>query len=377
MATLLRGCWRPRSCRVRYLTRPPRPQALSSSSKRLATQRRSVSSGGAASYKRFPYNVASVLAVTVGLSLLYFVLKRRRKRGGSQEGGEPFNVEGEKLSKFRGKVVLITGAAGDIGGATASAFARGGATVILVDLPFTEERLAKKCSELEALGAPRALHVTADVTKVEDVQSMVKFTVDNAGGIDYFFNNAGIQGELRPLLEQSEESFAKVLNVNVYGVFLGLKHVSKAMKESGCAGVIVNTASVAGLLGPANMAAYAASKFAVVGLTKTAAKDLGPYGIRVVAIAPGILQGKMWHSQVKGNAECRKRLLEGGGDGGEEVVVVSEEEIAAQERRMVDGTPLKRLGRLEEVATTVTFLCSEEASYISGVTLPIDGGRIP
>ena len=166
-----------------------------------------------------------------------------------------------------------------------------------------------------------------------------------------------------------DEVFQRVININVFGAFLVMKYISKAMMETGQKGVIVNTSSLAGLVGPGNMAAYAASKFAVVGMTKTAAKDLAPYGIRVCVVAPGILEGKMWGTQIKGNAECRKHLL------GDESPV-TEEEIHQQEQRMINDTPLRRLGRLSEVASVVLFLCSDEASYLTGVTLPIDGGKL-
>ena len=267
------------------------------------------------------------------------------------------------------KSVLITGAAGDIGGATATAFAIKGATVILVDLPSTQDLLEKKCEELMAKGAKKAVFKTADVTRVEDVQQMTEFAVANAGRIDCFFNNAGVQGEFQPLHKQTIESFQKVMNVNIYGAFLGMKYVSQAMIESGGGGVIVNTASLAGMLGPPNMAAYTASKHAVVGMTKTAAKDLAPHSIRVCAISPGIVEGKMWYSQIKGQVECRKRLA---GDNTD----VTAEELKEREQRMIDDTPMKRLGQLSEVASVVVFLCSDKASYLTGTVVPIDGGKL-
>lgn len=275
-----------------------------------------------------------------------------------------------KPGRFTGKVVLITGAAGDIGGATAKQFADEGAMVILADLPQTESILKKKQHELSITAAVKPMIQLADVTKEEDVVGMVDCVKTRTGRIDIFFNNAGIQGDLLPIQEQGNEEFKRVTNVNIYGVFLCLKYVSQAMIAQKSGGVIVNAASLAGLLGPSNMAAYAASKFAVVGMTKSAAKDLAPYGIRVNAIAPGILEGRMWTTQVKGNAQCRKRAQGNYSD-------VTEKEIQEQEERMISSTPLKRLGKLSEVATVVTFLSSNDASYLSGVVLPIDGGRLP
>lgn len=208
--------------------------------------------------------------------------------------------------QFAGKTVLITGAAGDIGGAAAEAFAKRGAKLVLVDLPSTAGRLLERRSELETSGAAGVHVIPADVTQQEDVKVMVEEAVKLCGRVDCCFNNAGIQGELLPVHKQSPAVFQKTIDVNVMGVFLGMKYVSSAMIRAGGGGVIVNTASLAGLEGPASMAAYAASKFAVVGMTKSAAKDLGPHGIRVCAIAPGLLEGKMWTSQVRGKALCRR-----------------------------------------------------------------------
>lgn len=301
----------------------------------------------------------------IGTLILYAIQKRRKKKAVGRE----LHVS-SGVNRFTDKTVVITGGAGDIGMNAAVAFAREDASLFIVDLPRTEEDLKKKCRQLREAGAKSAEYVVCDVTNDEDVKRMVKEIADKTGHIDIFFNNAGIQGALKPLHKQDDKEFKKVIDVNIFGVFLGMKYVSQAMMESKRGGVIINTASVAGLLGPANMAAYAASKFAVVGMTKTAAKDLARYQIRVCAIAPGILEGKMWGTQVQGNAKCRKELH---GDETE----VSEEDFKAQEMRMIAGTPLMRQGKLNEVASVVTFLCSEDASYLTGITVPIDGGRIP
>ena len=210
--------------------------------------------------------------------------------------------------RFEGKTIVITGAAGDIGEATAEAFAREGASVVLVDLPVMEGRLQKKASTLARMGAPKVVIAGRDVTNAEDVQQMVDMAMRTCGRIDFFFNNAGIQGELKPIHEQNEATFKRLLDVNAFGVFLCLKLVSQAMIRSQSKGVIVNTASLAGMCGPPNMAGYAASKHAVIGLTKVAAVDLAVHGIRVCAVSPGLLEGKMWGTQVKGQAECRKRM---------------------------------------------------------------------
>lgn len=303
----------------------------------------------------------TVFATAVAGGIFYYLFRRRRRAEAT--------MTDVSMGTFVDKCVVITGGAGDIGSSVALAFSREGATVFLVDLPSTESTLKKKCEALMKAGAKSAIYITGDVTKVEDVKNVVKVASEGERNIDIFFNNAGIQGLLRPLPEQDDVGFKKVLDINVYGVFLGMKYVSKAMIESGKGGVIVNTASLAGLEGPANMSAYAASKFAVVGMTKTAAKDLARHGIRVCAIAPGILEGKMWETQVRGNAECRKRIQG-------ESSAVTKKEMIAQEKRMVEGTPMRRLGKMSEVASVVKFLCSDDASYLTGITVPIEGGRM-
>lgn len=214
----------------------------------------------------------------------------------------------ENVKRFTNKSIVITGAAGDIGSATAKAFAKEGASIMLVDLNTTVKKMKEICSELMELGASQAEWMTCDVTDVEQVAKMVECSIKKFGQIDFFFNNAGIQGALLPVHKQDETTFKKLIDINIYGMFLGMKYVSNAMIAAGKGGVIVNTASLAGLLGPSNMVAYAASKFAVVGMTKTAAKDLAGYNIRVCAIAPALIEGRLWSTQVKGQAQCRKSI---------------------------------------------------------------------
>ena len=210
------------------------------------------------------------------------------------------------LPRFYGRTAVITGAAGDIGSATAESFAVQGASVVLVDLPKTTKVLQDLASRLRELGATAVLVAPGDVTNKDDILGVIEKSLETYGEIDYYFNNAGIQGQLLPIHLQDEKMFKTVSDINIYGVFLGIKYASRAMIQSKKGGVIINTSSLAGLLGPPNMAAYAASKHAVIGLTKTAAKDLAQYGIRVCAVSPGLLEGRMWSSQVRGQARCRK-----------------------------------------------------------------------
>ena len=257
---------------------------------------------GTSRWRSLPLVSRLATGVGAGLSLavLWYGVRRRRKRRQVQNG--------DRQLQFAGKTVMITGAAGDIGSATAEAFARKGARLVLVDLPATVTTMNSRKKQLVSEGATGVHVIPCDVTSSENMKQVVQQAVSECGRVDCFFNNAGIQGELRPLHEQSEEWFRRTIEVNLIGVFHGLKHVGQAMMAGGVRGVIVNTASLAGLEGPPNMGAYAASKFGVVGMTKTAAKDFGSYGIRVCAIAPGLLEGKMWTSQVKGKAECRKKI---------------------------------------------------------------------
>lgn len=259
---------------------------------------------------------------------------------------------------FEGKNILITGGAGDIGKATAQRFAANGAGIILLDL--NEDRMANLAQELESYNVPLGIF-HCDVTSVDSVKNAFTNATTKFGQIDYIFNNAGYQGVFARADEYPADDFEKVIDINVLGVFHVLKVAAQHLRDAG-GGAIVNMASHAGVDGPPNMLAYAASKFAVVGMTQTAAKDLAPYRIRVNALSPSLIgPGVMWTRQTELQAAVGSQYF----DADPKVV----------EQQMIHSVPMRRLGRLEEVANGVAFLMSDEASYITGFNLDITGGQ--
>jgi NAD(P)-dependent dehydrogenase (short-subunit alcohol dehydrogenase family) len=252
--------------------------------------------------------------------------------------------------QFNGKVAVITGAANGIGRATALAFATRGAKVLAVDRDAEgAERTAATIRQQGGDARPEA----ADVIKPADVQAYVKSALDNYGRIDCFFNNAGVVGKVTPITDYDEATFDQVIGVNVKGVFLGMQHVLPIMIKQG-SGAIVNTASVAGLVGTPGMSAYVASKHAVIGLTKSASGEVARSGVRINAVCPGPIDTNMMQTVER---------------------QIDPSDPASVGTRYRTGLPIGRYGTAEEVAGVVLFLCSDLAGNITGAQYVVDGGR--
>lgn len=275
---------------------------------------------------------------------------------GRGDGDEPMTARA--TYDFDGKTVLITGGAGDIGRAAARRLAADGAGVALLDV--NEAKMSEAAGELAAYKVPIAAF-RCDVAVTEDVATAFARAAERFGRIDYVFNNAGYQGAFAGTDEYPEDDFQRVIDVNVAGVFRVLKAAARHMRASG-GGAIVNTASYAGVVGPPNMLAYSASKFAVIGMTRTAAKDLAPYHIRVNALSPSLIgPGLMWTRQTELQAAVGSQYF------------AADPKVV--EGQMINSVPMRRLGSLEEVADGVAFLMSDEASYITGFNLEVTGGQ--
>jgi NAD(P)-dependent dehydrogenase (short-subunit alcohol dehydrogenase family) len=252
--------------------------------------------------------------------------------------------------RLDGSVAVVTGAAGVIGTAAIRLLAERGAKIVAVDR--RPQDLQAAIRDLPASAQPLA--VTADVTREEEVAGYVRAAVDRFGTIDVFYNNAGVEGDIAPITRYSLEAFRKVIDVNVIGVFLGLKHVLPVMLKQN-RGSIINTASIAGLIGSPDLAAYSASKHAVIGLTKSAALECTTTGVRVNCVCPGLIDSRMLSA-----------IIERRNPGHAPVA----------NEKIVDRIPARRLGQASEVASIVAFLASDEASYVSGSAYTVDGGRV-
>jgi len=256
------------------------------------------------------------------------------------------------MSTFQGKTVIITGAAMGLGLAASKVLAQKGANLSIID--YNEEALAKAKEEINAL-APDAkiLTVVADVSNEDAVKNYVDKTVAEFGRIDGFYNNAGIEGKQAPLVDYDINVFKKVIDINLMGVYYGLKHVIPVMQKNG-GGKIVNVASVGGIRGVVNQMPYVASKHAVSGMTKNAAIEYAKDGVYTNAIAPGAILTPMV-------AEAFKQ--------------VNPADPKAAEAEYAQRNPTRKLGLPENVGNLVAFLLSDECQYVNGQTIAIDGGE--
>lgn len=245
---------------------------------------------------------------------------------------------------MEGRVALVTGGGGGIGSATAMAFARAGASVVIVDIAVSAGE--QTAATIRDAGG-EALFVRADVTRADEVATTVAASVERYGKLDYAFNNAGIEEEHAKLAEGDEALFDRMMGINVKGVWLCMRAQIRQMLRQG-GGAIVNTASVAGLVGAPKHAIYGASKHAVLGLTRSAAAEYARAGIRINAVCPGVIRTAMF-----------ERVLSQG--------LADEQSI----RRL---HPIGRIGEVDEVAAAVLWLCSDQASFVVGHALTVDGG---
>jgi NAD(P)-dependent dehydrogenase (short-subunit alcohol dehydrogenase family) len=250
----------------------------------------------------------------------------------------------EKLMNgIQDAVAIVTGASRGIGAAAAKRFAEEGATVVAADVIVEDGE--ETVADIEAAGG-EAIFVETDVSDEDEVQAMVETAVDTYGGLDYAFNNAGIDGASEPTSEQPMDNWADVIDINLKGVFLSMRAEIPAMLESG-GGAIVNTASIAGVVGFPGLSPYVASKHGVNGLTKAAAVEFADDGVRVNSICPGVIKTPM--------------------------VEDTDAEAADQ---AAAATPMGRLGEPEEIGDAAVWLCSDDASFVTGETMVIDGGYV-
>lgn len=252
------------------------------------------------------------------------------------------------MGRLEGQTAVITGAAGGIGSAAVHTFVKEGANVLAVDID--EVKLDQLVDDL---GDDRVSSYVVDVTQASENQAMADVAVERYGGINHFLANAGIEGQVRPILSYDENTFDRVLAVNVKGVWLGLRAVVPKMIESS-GGSVVITSSVAGLRGGPNVAPYSTSKHAVIGLMRSAAKEFAPHNIRVNTINPSPVETRMMRSLEAGSSPDDPDLAK---------------------RRIAANIPLGRYAEPSEIASVMLFLCTSDASWITGSVYTVDGGN--
>lgn len=250
------------------------------------------------------------------------------------------------MTGLEGKSILVTGAGSGIGRATALLCAKHDARLVIGDIDAAG--VADTARLIEAAGG-KVVHGICDISREDDVIRLVDLAIDNFGSLDGAVNNAGIGNHAKRIDELSLDEWREVIDVNVNGTFLCLKHELRVMLQAG-QGAIVNVASAAGLVGYARGAEYVASKHAIVGITKCAALEYSKAGIRINAVGPGTTDTELLAKNYRENPEVKKHLE--------------------------DATPIGRMARPDEIAATIMFLLSPAASYIHGVTLPVDGALI-
>lgn len=248
--------------------------------------------------------------------------------------------------QFEGKVALVTGGGSGIGRASALAFAREGGKVVVSDIDA--DKGEQTVAMIQEAGG-EASFVRTDVSQAQEVKALIKQTLDTFGQLDYAHNNAGILGSTAPLTFCSERSWDRIMSINLKGIWLCMKYEIPPMLKRG-RGAIVNTASVAGLVGTAGLSAYAASKHGVIGLTKSAALDYAQAGLRINAVCPAVALTGMLEPMLNHYPEMKTELE--------------------------TSHPMGRLCQPEEVAAAVIWLCSDAASFITGSPMPVDGGML-
>lgn len=250
------------------------------------------------------------------------------------------------MQDMAGKVAFVTGAGSGMGRSMARIFAQRGAVVIVADIDVNGGTAV--ATDIQALGG-KALFIRTDVSNEEQVRAAIETTVAQYGRLDYAVNNAGWDGDVKPLTEQASDVFRRVIDINLAGVFYGLKYQIPVMVKQG-GGAIVNTSSIAGVRGHPGIGPYVAAKHGVNGLTKTAAIEYASQGIRVNALCPGGIRTPLLESYLQAAPELRAAII--------------------------DAHPMRRLGEPEEMAQVAVWLCSPAASYVNGHELVADGGKI-